>query len=259
MPRAGKVRYVNPNIYVCVCACELHAYTYIIHLSVYARIGQRYVCVHQCAMGDGSAVCARVGGLVLRARPEPLTLNRASPCPSAWTACGFGAQAFNSASAFNADIASWNVLRVTTYTDAFAGIGLADCIKRGVYDNWGSTLQTAYPTWSSLPVCTPAPTSTPSTATPRYAILLGPSRHGRAMHLDALMDEWGASRRQAECVSAWCSTAVPSTATPSTAVPSTATPSTPTPSTGTPRYSLALDHGDVRCDTMVRNALGRGA
>ena len=28
--------------------------------------------------GDGSAVCARVGGLVLRARPEPETLNRAS-------------------------------------------------------------------------------------------------------------------------------------------------------------------------------------
>ncbi len=85
----------------------------------------------------------------------------------------FGAQAFQSASAFNANIGAWNVLRVTTYTNAFDSTGLADCIKRGVYDNWGSTLQTAYPTWSSLSaVCaTPAPSTTPSTATPRYACL----------------------------------------------------------------------------------------
>jgi hypothetical protein len=31
--------------------------------------------------GDGSAVCARVGGLVLRARPKAETRNRASPLP----------------------------------------------------------------------------------------------------------------------------------------------------------------------------------
>jgi hypothetical protein len=41
------------------------------------RARARVVCVYQCAMGDGSAVCARVGGLVLRARPE--TRNR-EPC-----------------------------------------------------------------------------------------------------------------------------------------------------------------------------------
>ncbi len=45
------------------------------------------LCMHATVRdGDGSALCARVGGLVLRARPEPETLNRASPCPSASTA-----------------------------------------------------------------------------------------------------------------------------------------------------------------------------
>ncbi len=110
--------------------------------------------------GDGSAACARVGGLVLRARPQPETLSRASSCPSAWTACGFGAQAFAFATAFNANIASWNVLSVTNYNSAFGIAGLVDCIKRGVYDNWGSTLQRAYPTWSSLSVCATAITNT---------------------------------------------------------------------------------------------------
>ncbi len=79
----------------------------------------------------------------------------------------FGSQAFSSASAFNANIALWNVRGVTSYSSAFTGVGLVDCIKRGVYDNWGSTFQTAaasaYPTWSSLPVC-----ATP-TAPPRYS------------------------------------------------------------------------------------------
>ncbi len=58
---------MHPNIYIIdMYVCVFHAYTYIIHSSVYVRIGRRYVCVYQCAMGDGSAVCARVGGLVLR-------------------------------------------------------------------------------------------------------------------------------------------------------------------------------------------------
>jgi hypothetical protein len=64
-----------------------------------------------------------------------------------------GTQAFSQATAFNANIASWNVLRVTTFSSAFDGVGLADCIKRGVYANWGSTLRLAYPTWTSLSVC----------------------------------------------------------------------------------------------------------
>jgi hypothetical protein len=67
-----------------------------------------------------------------------------------------GLQAFNQATAFNANIGAWNVQRVTTYnTVAFFSVGLSDCIKRGVHDNWGSTLQLTYPTWSSL--CAPTP------------------------------------------------------------------------------------------------------
>ena len=55
-------------------------------------------------------------------------------------------------------------------TQAFDGVGMADCIKRGVYDAWGATLRKAYPTWRSLSVCvTPAPIATPSTATPSTA------------------------------------------------------------------------------------------
>jgi hypothetical protein len=71
--------------------------------------------------GDGSAVCARAGGLVLRARPKPETLNGASPCASASTACGFGAQAFGAASAFNANIGAWNTASVSSmsYVCAF--------------------------------------------------------------------------------------------------------------------------------------------
>jgi hypothetical protein len=75
--------------------------------------------------GDGSAVCAGVGGLVLRARPEPEALNRASPCPSAWTECGFGAQVFYAASAFNANIGAWNTARVTTLLQVCAAPGPA--------------------------------------------------------------------------------------------------------------------------------------
>jgi hypothetical protein len=75
--------------------------------------------------GDASAVCARVGGLVLRARPKPEALNRASPCPSASTACGFGAQAFYSAKAFNANIGAWNTARVTTLYGVCADPGPA--------------------------------------------------------------------------------------------------------------------------------------
>ncbi len=64
-----------------------------------------------------------------------------------------GSQAFQSASAFDANIGAWNVLRVANCDFAFHSVGLADCIKRGVYDNWGSTLQKVYPAWNSLSVC----------------------------------------------------------------------------------------------------------
>ncbi len=110
--RGGSIQ-ASEYIDICVCVCALHAYTYIIHLSVYVRIGRRYACVQQCAMVmDRLCAHALAGswcGLVLKAE----TLNRASRCPSASTACGFGAQAF-SASAFNANIGAWNTAAVTT-------------------------------------------------------------------------------------------------------------------------------------------------
>ena len=43
--------------------------------------------------------------------------------PSASSACGFGAQAFQYASAFNADIGAWNTARVTTLSQVCAASG----------------------------------------------------------------------------------------------------------------------------------------
>jgi hypothetical protein len=40
---------MNPNLYLDMCVCVCVA-SVNIHLSVYVRIGRRYVCVHQCAM-----------------------------------------------------------------------------------------------------------------------------------------------------------------------------------------------------------------
>ncbi len=62
---------------------------------------------------------------MLRARPKPETLSRASPWPSASTACGFGAQAFYSASAFNANIGVWNTASVTSLYYVCAAPGAA--------------------------------------------------------------------------------------------------------------------------------------
>jgi hypothetical protein len=70
--------------------------------------------------GDGSAVCARVGGIVLRARPEARNPKPCEPCPSAWTACGLGAQAFRSAAAFNANIGAWNTASVSNMVSVCA-------------------------------------------------------------------------------------------------------------------------------------------
>ncbi len=92
-----------------------------------------------------------------------------------------GSQAFNQAQAFNANIASWNVLRVIVYNSAFEDVfGLEDCIKRGVYDNWRSTLQSAYPTWSSVCIngsnigaAVTAWVTDPTTATTTYGNVAG--------------------------------------------------------------------------------------
>jgi hypothetical protein len=59
-------------------------------------------------------------------------------------------QAFSQAKAFSSNIASWNVVSVTTFFAAFENVGLEDCIKRGMYDNWGPELRSAYPAWESL-------------------------------------------------------------------------------------------------------------
>jgi surface protein len=82
--------------------------------------------LHPCASGYTH---------VLRARPVPETRNRASPCPSAWTACGFGAQVFYSASAFNANVGAWNTASVSNMAYVRAAPGpaartMADALGR---------------------------------------------------------------------------------------------------------------------------------
>ncbi len=56
--------------YIHVDVRVLYTLTHTLSISsVCVRIGRGDACVHHCAMGDGSAVCAHDGGLVLRARP----------------------------------------------------------------------------------------------------------------------------------------------------------------------------------------------
>ncbi len=75
----------------------------------------RWVMDRLCAHALAGSCC----GLGL----NPETLNRASRCPSAWTACGCGAQAFRFASAFNANIGAWNTAAVTTLENVCAAPG----------------------------------------------------------------------------------------------------------------------------------------
>ncbi len=76
-------------------------------------------------------------------------------------------QAFTSASAFNANIGVWNVLRVSSFAMAFDGTGLSCATKSGMYSSWGSTFQAAYPTFTGS--CTESPTS-PPTPSPTLAL-----------------------------------------------------------------------------------------
>ena len=87
----------------------------------WGRIG----CVHALA----GSCC----GLGLNSK----TLSHASPCPSASTACGFGAQAFYSSLAFNANIGAWNTAAVTLLASVCAASrpGGAHCgarARRGI-------------------------------------------------------------------------------------------------------------------------------
>jgi surface protein len=62
---------------------------------------------------------------------------------------------FYKTAAFNQNIGRWNVRRVTSLSFAFlSATALSDCNKQAIYSAWGTTLQTEYPTWSSLSGCT---------------------------------------------------------------------------------------------------------
>jgi hypothetical protein len=98
--------------------------------------------------GDGSAARARVCGPCCGLGLNAENLNCASPCPSASTACGFGAQAFYSASAFIANIGAWNTASVTTLYGVCAAPGpaartMADALGRA--SMWGGGLCAAAP------------------------------------------------------------------------------------------------------------------
>jgi hypothetical protein len=61
----------------------------------------------------------------------------------------FRSQMLRSASAFNRNIAAWNVLRVSNVASAFdSTTALAVSTKGTMYMMWGATLQAAYPTWA---------------------------------------------------------------------------------------------------------------
>jgi surface protein len=65
----------------------------------------------------------------------------------------FGSQAFGSATAFNQNIAFWNVLRVTNFTDMTGASALSDCNQKAMYTAWGSTFQAAWPAFN-VATCT---------------------------------------------------------------------------------------------------------
>jgi hypothetical protein len=79
-----------------------------------------------------------------------------------------GSQAFHSASAFNANIGVWNVLRVSDFTVAFEGTGLSCATKSGMHSSWGSTFRNAYQSFGDGS-CTESPTS-PPTPSPTLAL-----------------------------------------------------------------------------------------
>ena len=84
---------------------------------MYACTSVRWAMDRLCAHAMAGSCC----GLGL----NPETQSCASPCPSASTACGFGAQAFSAASAFNANIGAWNTAAVTTLSYVCAAPGPA--------------------------------------------------------------------------------------------------------------------------------------
>jgi hypothetical protein len=77
---------MHPNIYidihVCVCVCVLQRYIYIHDPFLCMSENWPALCVRvPLCDGDGSAVCACVGGLVLRARPKTRNPKPCEPLP----------------------------------------------------------------------------------------------------------------------------------------------------------------------------------
>jgi hypothetical protein len=123
---------MHPNIYICLCLCVCVTRLYIHYPCICICENRPTLCMRAPVCdGDGSAVCARVGGRVLRARPKTRNPKPCEPCPSAWTACGFGAQAFTWASAFNANIGAWNTASVTTLSSVCAAFPARAARHRG--------------------------------------------------------------------------------------------------------------------------------
>jgi hypothetical protein len=120
-----------------MCACVCYTLTPTLSISyLYVRIGRGYVRVHQCAMGMDRLCAHALAGSCCGLGLKPEALNRASPCPSASTACGFGSQAFQFASAFNANIGAWNTASVASLFYVCAARGpaartMADALGRG--------------------------------------------------------------------------------------------------------------------------------
>jgi hypothetical protein len=122
--------HLDTYIHMCVCACVTRLHVHYPCICICES--RSALCMRaQVCDGDGSAVCARVGGLVLRARPETQNPKPCEPLPVgvdfvvASARGGFGAQAFYQASAFNANIGAWNTAAVTTLASVCAAPGPA--------------------------------------------------------------------------------------------------------------------------------------
>jgi surface protein len=99
------------------------------------------------------------------------------------------ASGFWAASDFNHNLASWNVVRVSNFASAFdSTAALADCHKRSMHNLWGSTLQAAYPTWSSFPATSRNLRQLFRSVSPRFPVCIGvwPLRHFSRASFDAL-------------------------------------------------------------------------
>jgi surface protein len=61
-----------------------------------------------------------------------------------------GSQAFYQASAFDQNLAAWNMVRVANLYNSFTEAALSSCNQGAIYRLWGATLRAVYSTWSSM-------------------------------------------------------------------------------------------------------------